>query len=120
MATVRERLGFKTDESNTSRVEPRKLGYSWVPPSILTSNKIQRYFDSLPEEKVPKIGTTGDRYRDKQLAYQLPKQDLAMNYCKHVEEEHRASYEDFVSARNEIALDIGRRYCHNWSSEQLY
>lgn len=70
--------------------------------------QIQRYFDSIPQEKVPKIGANGERFRDKQLANQLPKQDLAMAYCKHVDTQHRASYEDFVSARNEIALDIGK------------
>lgn len=60
----------------------------------------------MPQEKVPKIGATGERYREKQLAYQLPKQDLALNYCKHIESQHNSSYEDFVSGRNEIALDI--------------
>lgn len=74
---------------------------------IILLLQIQKYFDSIPQEKVPKIGSTGERYRDKQLAYQLPKQDLAMSYCKHIEAQHRSSYEDFVSARNEIALDIG-------------
>lgn len=69
--------------------------------------QIQRYFDALPEDKVPKIGSTGERHRDKQLAFQLPKQDLSLGYCKHVEPQHHASYEDFVAARNEIALDIG-------------
>lgn len=33
-----------------------------------------------------------------------------MAYCKHVDTQHRASYEDFVSARNEIALDIGKNH----------
>lgn len=59
-------------------------------------------------DKVPKIGSTGERHRDKQLAYQLPKQDLSLDYCKHVEPQNQASYEDFVAARNEIALDIGK------------
>lgn len=31
-----------------------------------------------------------------------------MSYCKHIEPQNRASYEDFVAARNEIALDIGK------------
>ena len=78
--------------------------------SILSFNslfQIQKYFASLPEEKVPKIGSNGERLRDKQLAFQLPKQDLSLNYCKHIEPQNRASYEDFVTARNEIALDIG-------------
>lgn len=56
---------------------------------------------------MPKIGSSGERHRDKQLAIQLPKQDLAMTYCKHVEAQDCSSYEDFVAARNEIALDIG-------------
>lgn len=72
-------------------------------PSI----QIHRYFETLPEEKVPKIDSIGERYREKQIAYQLPKQDLALSYCKHIEPQHNASYEDFVTARNELALDIG-------------
>jgi hypothetical protein len=38
---------------------------------------------------------------------QIPKQDLALAYCKHVESQHHSSYDDFINARNEIALDIG-------------
>lgn len=106
LQNVRERLGFKID-SKTSQIEPKKLGFTWTPPGILTSSKIQRYFDQLPQEKVPKIGSNGEKYRDKQLAYQLPRQDLTINYCKHVDTEHRASYDDFIAARNEIALDVG-------------
>jgi hypothetical protein len=34
-------------------------------------------------------------------------QDLALAYCKHVEKEHHSAYEDFVNARNEVALDVG-------------
>lgn len=56
---------------------------------------------------MPKIGSNGEKYRDKQLAHQLPRQDLTINYCKHVDLEHRASYDDFIAARNEIALDVG-------------
>lgn len=70
------------------------------------SLQIQRYFDMLPAEKVPKTGSDGERYREKQLSYQLPKQDLALSYCKHVESQHNSSFEDFVSNRNEAALDI--------------
>jgi len=31
---------------------------------------------------------------------------LALAYCKHVEKENHSAYEDFVNARNEIALDV--------------
>lgn len=75
----------------------------------MTSVKIQRYFDKIPQDKVPKIGTSGERYRERQLTYQLPKQDLSKEYCKHLQgAQQLASYEDFVTARNEIALDIGK------------
>lgn len=75
--------------------------------SSLSVLQVEQYFRSLPQNKVPKIGTPGEKYRDKQLVYQLPKQDLALSYCKSVEPKHHQSYEDFINARNEIALDIG-------------
>lgn len=105
--TVHERLGFKVVSPAESGVEPRDLGYTWVPPGIRASSRINRYFEQLPVDKVPKIGTEGVRYREQQIAYQLPKQDLSLQHCKHLEEQHEASFEDFVTARNEIALDIG-------------
>jgi len=69
--------------------------------------QIEEYFQQLPPGKVPRLGSPGEKYRDKQLMLQLPKQDLALAYCKHVETQHHPSYEDFINARNEIALDIG-------------
>lgn len=56
---------------------------------------------------MPRLGSSGEKYRDKQLILQLPKQDLALAYCKHVENNQQSGYEDFINARNEIALDIG-------------
>lgn len=47
-------------------------------------------------------------WRTRALASQLPKQDLSLAHCRHVDEAHRKQYEDFVAARNEIALDIGK------------
>ena len=61
----------------------------------------------LPEISVPKLGSPGERHRDRQLAIQLPKQDLARTYCRHLDPKHYMSAEDFMAARNEIALDIG-------------
>ena len=61
----------------------------------------------LPEISVPRLGTPGERYRDRQLAIQLPKQDLATAYCRHLNPKHVNSADDFMTARNEIALDIG-------------
>lgn len=68
---------------------------------------MEEYFAILPEISVPRLGTPGERHRDRQLATQLPKQDLARAYCRHLDPQHSASADDFMAARNEIALDIG-------------
>lgn len=74
---------------------------------MLSFTQIDRYFRELPNHKVPKAGSPGEKYRDKQLILQLPKQDLALPYCKFLEREHHKAFEDFVNTRNECALDIG-------------
>jgi prickle len=61
----------------------------------------------LPQDKVPKCGSQGEKYREKQLSNQLPRQDLTINYCKHIDTENRATFDDFIAVRNELALDVG-------------
>lgn len=39
VTSVRERLGFKPD-MHTSKIDPRHVGYTWVPPGIMTSSKV--------------------------------------------------------------------------------
>lgn len=104
---VHERLGFKLVSPADSGVEARDLGFTWVPPGVRASSRINRYFEQLPEEVVPRLGSDGACIRERQISYQLPKQDLSLEHCKHLEVQHEASFEDFVTARNEIALDIG-------------
>lgn len=70
-------------------------------------SQIEEYFSMLPEIAIPRLGTPGERHRDRQLAIQLPKQDLARAYCRHLDPKHASSADDFMAARNEIALDIG-------------
>ncbi|XP_052844459.1 prickle planar cell polarity protein 3 isoform X2 [Drosophila gunungcola] len=103
---VHERLGFKLVSPADSGVEARDLGFTWVPPGARASSRINRYFEQLPEEAVPRLGSDGACSRERQISYQLPKQDLSLEHCKHLEVQHEASFEDFVTARNEIALDI--------------
>ncbi|XP_023031869.1 prickle planar cell polarity protein 3 isoform X6 [Drosophila willistoni] len=105
---VHERLGFKpmTPSHADSSIEARDLGYTWVPPGVRVSSRINRYFEQLPEELVPRVNSEGACNRERQIAYQLPKQDLSLEHCKHLEVQHVASFEDFVTARNEIVLDI--------------
>lgn len=68
--------------------------------------QIDEYFAQLPNHKVPKWKTSGEKYREKQLILQLPKQDLALAYCRNLDRMYHKSFEDFVNIRNEIALDI--------------
>ncbi|XP_018016419.2 uncharacterized protein LOC108673145 [Hyalella azteca] len=102
--SVKERLGLADNASNRERC--LQEGYSWVPPG-LTSEQIYDYMSMLPGHKVPRISTPGEKYRERQLMLQLPKQDLALAYTRHVDPLHHTSYRDFVSARNDISLDIG-------------
>ncbi|XP_016999767.1 prickle planar cell polarity protein 3 isoform X4 [Drosophila takahashii] len=103
---VHERLGFKLVSPADSGVEARDLGFTWVPPGVRASSRINRYFEQLPDDVVPRLGSEGACSRERQISYQLPKQDLSLEHCKHLEVQHEASFEDFVTARNEIALDI--------------
>ncbi|XP_078038825.1 four and a half LIM domains protein limpet isoform X4 [Augochlora pura] len=105
--SVRSRLGLKGEESSSPvGFDPRTKGLAWAPPG-LPAHKVDEYFAMLPEISVPRLGTPGERYRDRQLAIQLPKQDLARTYCRHLNPKHASSADDFMAARNEIALDIG-------------
>ncbi|XP_034941041.1 prickle planar cell polarity protein 3-A isoform X4 [Chelonus insularis] len=105
--SVRARLGLKgEDPNNYVAFDPREKGLAWAPPG-LPPHKVEEYFSMLPEISVPRLGTPGERHRDRQLATQLPKQDLARAYCRHLDSRHYASADDFMAARNEIALDIG-------------
>jgi len=39
--------------------------------------QVDEYMDQLPNHKVPRLSSPGEKYRDIQLIYQLPKQDLS-------------------------------------------
>jgi len=82
-------------------------GFAWLPPGLPMS-RLDEWASLFPLNKLPKLGTEGENYRLKQLVLQLPKQDLAIKHCRHVSgPRDKNSYQDFVSARNEIALDSG-------------
>uniref|UniRef100_A0A7E4UY03 Four and a half LIM domains protein 2 n=1 Tax=Panagrellus redivivus TaxID=6233 RepID=A0A7E4UY03_PANRE len=113
--SVYERLGIKpTDEmaavmKTSSRDTPGSVshGYAWVPPG-LTRVKVEEFFSQYPNHVIPRLNSLGEKYREKQLMIQLPRQDLSIAYCKHLRTPvERRIYEEFVNARNEISLDIG-------------
>lgn len=62
----------------------------------------------LPNHMVPRNNSSGEKYRERQLMIQLPRQDLSISYCKHLRTAvERRIYDEFVNSRNEVALDIG-------------
>uniref|UniRef100_A0AAF5D9R8 LIM zinc-binding domain-containing protein n=1 Tax=Strongyloides stercoralis TaxID=6248 RepID=A0AAF5D9R8_STRER len=113
--TVYERLGITpsaemADVMRTVRNDaPGQVGhgYSWVPPG-LSRVKVEEYMSQLPNHLVPRTNSAGEKHRERQLIMQLPRQDLSSAYCKHLKTPiERKVYEEFVNARNEVALDIG-------------
>ncbi|XP_043215188.1 prickle planar cell polarity protein 3-like isoform X2 [Amphibalanus amphitrite] len=116
---VRDRLGFTgvlEPDKRVSKDRAFQQGYSWVPPG-LSREKIEEYMSQLPNHKVPRLGTTGEKYRERNLVHQLPAQDLALTHCRHVAPEQQRAFRDFVQARNDIALDVGFVRELNHSSE---
>ncbi|XP_046578865.1 prickle planar cell polarity protein 3-A-like isoform X2 [Haliotis rubra] len=107
---VRDRLGWKRQDDPSLQVSKEKTlreGYTWVPPG-LSSQKIEEYMDQLPNHKVPRIGTPGEKYRDMQLIRQLPKQDLSIDYNKNMfEEVEKREFQIFRDLRDQVAMDIG-------------
>ncbi|KAI6182377.1 BMA-LIM-9, isoform c [Aphelenchoides bicaudatus] len=111
--TVYERIGIKPPNmaavaQTGTRADPAlSNGYSWIPPG-LSRAKIEEYMSKLPNHVVPRNNSLGEKYREKQLMVQLPRQDLSMSYCKHLRTAvERRIYEEFVNSRNEASLDIG-------------
>ncbi|XP_054723998.1 four and a half LIM domains protein 2-like [Uloborus diversus] len=105
--SIQNSLGISAEfkcPCRTKTKEPHKI-YAWTPPG-LSPEKVEEYFAQLPNHKVPRWKSTGETYREKQLQFQLPKQDLASAYCQNLHRDHLKAFEDFVNMRNEMALDI--------------
>ncbi|KAH9519397.1 Prickle planar cell polarity protein 3 [Bulinus truncatus] len=107
---VRDRLGWKRDdgpEKTVSKEMTLSEGYTWVPAN-LSSKKIREYMDQLPNHKVPKVATDGERYRDIQVIKQLPKQDLSDLYCRFLDGEvEKKEFMIFRELRDQVAMGIG-------------
>ena len=70
--------------------------------------QIEDYMEQLPNHKVPRLGSPGEKYRDIQLIYQLPKQDLSSDYCKMIQSPVEVKeYKVFRELRDNVAMDIG-------------
>lgn len=62
----------------------------------------------LDNNKIPKIRSDGEKYRDMQLIVQLPKQDLSDQHCRHLKgQAQKQGFDDFCKMRDAEAMDIG-------------
>ncbi|KAJ8932080.1 hypothetical protein NQ314_014957, partial [Rhamnusium bicolor] len=101
---AKSRLGFV---ANHDGLDARSLGYTFVPPGLTSARQVDQYYSTLPSDEVPKLGSKGELLRSQRIVRQLPKQDLSLTACKFVEPEYSTSYQDFISGRNQVALDVG-------------
>ncbi|XP_068595119.1 prickle-like protein 1a [Brachionichthys hirsutus] len=80
--------------------------YAWVPPG-LRPEQVQLYFSHLPEDKIPYVNSPGEKFRIKQLLYQLPPHDNELRYCQSLSEEEEKELLLFSVQRKKEALGRG-------------
>ncbi|KAK0173187.1 hypothetical protein PV328_006423 [Microctonus aethiopoides] len=96
-----QRLSQSDDDSGCALEE-----YTWVPPG-LRPDQVHLYFSSLPEDKIPYVGSAGERERVKQLLQQLPPHDNEARYCSGLSEEEKRELRVFAGQRKREALGRG-------------
>ncbi|XP_034940659.1 protein prickle-like isoform X2 [Chelonus insularis] len=96
-----QRLSQSDDDSGCALEE-----YTWVPTG-LRPDQVHLYFSSLPEDKIPYVGSAGERERVKQLLQQLPPHDNEARYCKDLTEEEKRELRVFAAQRKREALGRG-------------
>ncbi|XP_055521991.1 prickle-like protein 2 [Leucoraja erinacea] len=80
--------------------------YAWVPPG-LKPEQVHQYFRCLPEENIPYVNSIGEKFRVKQLLYQLPPHDNDEKYCQSLGEEEKMELRLFSGQRKREALGRG-------------
>ncbi|XP_048509003.1 protein prickle-like isoform X2 [Athalia rosae] len=80
--------------------------YTWVPPG-LRPDQVHLYFSALSEDKIPYVGSAGERERVRQLLQQLPPHDNEARYCSGLSEEEKRELRVFAAQRKREALGRG-------------
>ncbi|XP_042198158.1 prickle planar cell polarity protein 3 isoform X1 [Callorhinchus milii] len=80
--------------------------YAWVPPG-LKPEQVHQYFRCLPEENIPYVNSMGEKFRIKQLLYQLPPHDNDEKYCQTLSAEEKKELRLFSAQRKREALGRG-------------
>nr|XP_046201081.1 prickle-like protein 1 [Oncorhynchus gorbuscha]XP_046201088.1 prickle-like protein 1 [Oncorhynchus gorbuscha] len=105
---VQGQLNFGFQRSSTSDDDSGCAleEYAWAPPG-LRPELVQLYFSCLPEDKVPYVNSPGEKFRIKQLLYQLPPHDNEGRYCQSLSEEEKKELHMFSVQRKKEALGRG-------------
>lgn len=65
--------------------------------------------NSLPNNQIPRLHTPGEKYRDRQLIIQIPKQDVSEEFCHFLgDAATNESFTQFLELRDETAFGIGK------------
>ncbi|KAL4641455.1 prickle-like protein 1-like [Arapaima gigas] len=99
-------LGFQRSSTSDDDSGCALEEYAWVPPG-LRPDQVQLYFSCLPEDKVPYVNSPGEKFRIKQLLYQLPPHDNEVRYCQSLSEEEKKELQTFSCQRKKEALGRG-------------
>ncbi|XP_029901395.1 prickle-like protein 1b isoform X1 [Myripristis murdjan] len=99
-------LGFQRSSTSDDDSGCALEEYAWVPPG-LRPEQVQMYFSCLPEDKVPYVNSPGEKYRIRQLLYQLPPHDNEVRYCQSLTEEEKRELHMFSAQRKREALGRG-------------
>ena len=72
-----------------------------------SSSQVEEYMEQLDNNKIPKLAGVGDKHRALQLMVQLPKQDLAEEFCRQLREPtQRRAFDDFRDMRDATAMAV--------------
>ncbi|KAM6151839.1 prickle planar cell polarity protein 3 [Rhynchocyon petersi] len=96
-----QRHSISDDDSGCTSEE-----YAWVPPG-LKPEQVYQFFSCLPEDKIPYVNSSGEKYRIKQLLHQLPPHDSEAQYCTALEEEEKKELRAFSQQRKRENLGCG-------------
>lgn len=81
--------------------------FSWVPADCEES-LIRRYFNAIPKECIPIIGSEGEIWRHEQLMLQLPKYDTDAEFSSRPDASHIPALEELDDIRLAECFDVGQ------------
>ncbi|XP_028397631.1 uncharacterized protein LOC114521396 isoform X2 [Dendronephthya gigantea] len=96
------RNSFVSDDDSGCALEE----YCWVPVG-LSPEQVFAYMSALPEDKIPYVSSPGEKYRNRQLIFQLPAHDSESQYCNKLSESEKRELKLFNSQRKREALARG-------------